>query len=105
MTNNDPVVERLDDALERAQQLEQRALRGEAIPNVEIVSEMRAVRVDLLAERRDVLIKRAEYEKRFKELDDKKLNRSPNAVRAVWLFATTVMTVIGGFTLWLVTVE
>jgi hypothetical protein len=49
----DPIVERLDDALERVRDLERRSLNGEMIAPASLVVEVRAIRDDLLAERRD----------------------------------------------------
>jgi hypothetical protein len=44
-----------------------------------------------------------DLEAQIRDLDARKLNRNSTAAKAIWLFAGTVLSVIGSFTLWLVT--
>ena len=84
----DPVLGRLDDALSRVNKIEERATKGESIPNSVIISEMRAIREDMLAERRDTSLKRKELDARLANY----LPRQPaiSIMRWVVAFITTV---------------
>jgi hypothetical protein len=94
----DPVLGRLDDALTRVNRIEERAVSGENIPNNVIISEMRAIRDDMIAERRDVLQKRKEIEEHLLNY----LPRQPavNIIRWVVGFITTLG---GAWVLWYLT--
>ena len=97
MSEQDPVLERLDDALERVRDLERRSLSGEQIPPASLVVEVRAIRDDLLAERRDRVLRDAEIHARI----DGALPRQP-WVRIGTTFLIIFTTVIGGLVLSLI---
>lgn len=94
---DDPVVERLDDALERVRDLERRAMNGEVIAPTALVVEVRAIRDDILAERRDRTARDAEIHARI----DGSLPRQPWAKIGTW-FLGIFSVVIGGLTLLLI---
>lgn len=94
----DPVIERLDDALARVSEMERRAQQGESIPNAQIVTEMRSIRDDLLAERRDVIERRERIDAQMAMF----LPRQP--YQRIGGFIVAIMgTVAGGWVLWLLT--
>lgn len=94
----DAVLGRLDDALDRVNRMEERAVKGEPIPNQVIISEMRAIRDDMIADRRDVLQKRAELDFRLSGY----LPRQP-AVNIMRWAVGAITTVAGGVLLWFLT--
>ena len=87
----DPTTERLDDALDRVRDLEHRALAGEEIPPAALVVEVRAIRDDLLAERRDRVERDAAIHARI----DGSLPRHPWAKIGTAVVAISVA-VVGG---------
>lgn len=92
---DDPVEGRLDDALDRLRDLEIRAQRGEDIPNATIVTEVRAIRDDLLAERRATQKAEKKVHDRIDYLDAKKVDKNPTANRVFWIFMTAFAGAIG----------
>jgi hypothetical protein len=98
MVEDDPVLGRLDDALQRVNKLEERAVLGEEIPNHVIVTEMRAIRDDMVAERKDTLNRRVE----FINLMATFLPRQPATTVMKWV-VTFITTVAGGLTIWWIT--
>ena len=88
---SDPITERLDDALQRVRDLELRALAGEDISNAALITETRAIRDDILAERRD----RVQRDEALHARIDGSLPRQPWArIGATFLIIFT--TVVGG---------
>lgn len=94
----DPVLGRLDDALNRTMDLERRARAGEHISPYELASEMRSIRDDLIAERRDVLIRRSELDERLTHF----LPRQPWQKIGATIGGIAV-TVVAGYVGWFVT--
>lgn len=82
--SDDPVEGRLIDALSRLRELERAAQRGESIPNDTIIAEVRAIRDDLLAERRAT-------SQAIDHLRVTKVDRNPTAVRVWWIALTAVV--------------
>ena len=82
--SDDPVEGRLIDALSRLRELERAAQRGESIPPDTIITEVRAIRDDLLAERRSTA-------KDIVELRRTKVDKNPTAARVFWIGLTAAI--------------
>lgn len=94
----DPVLGRLDDALNRVEEMERRVNKGEVLPQSTLITELRAIRDDLLAERRDVLAKREELEYRMSNF----LPRQPYQKISASVVGL-IFTLLGGWLLWIIT--
>lgn len=71
--SEDPVVNRLDDALDIARDIERRSQQGEVIPPSVLATQSRAMIDEMLAARRDEIVYRNNVENKI----DSKLNRQP----------------------------
>ena len=91
---DDPIVERYDDALERIRDLERRAETDPSVKLVTVIGEVRAIRDDILAERRDRIKKDKYFDEKILHLTDTKVDKNPNAARVFWI---TLTSVVGGF--------
>lgn len=96
-TEDDPVIERMDDALDRVRDLERRSLNGELIPPASLIVEVRAIRDDILAERRD----RVKRDKEIHDRIDGSLPRQPWA-KIAGTFIGVFVTVVGGLVVLLI---
>lgn len=98
---DDPVIERLDEALADARQHAHQVILAGDIP-AESLRMLIEVRQDLVFMSREALSHRIELHNRIDELDEKKVDKNPNTV---WLYRTmigTVLATVFGFLAWLV---
>jgi hypothetical protein len=98
----EPVIERYEDALQRVRDLELRAERDPEVRLVTVISEVRAIRDDILAERRDQIHRDKIIHERIDAVETKKVDHNPNAAKAFWIALTATA---GGFVsliVWLV---
>lgn len=98
---NDPVIERLDEALADARQKVQHVILAGDIPE-ESLRMLIEVRQDLVFMSREALNHRVELHDRIDELETKKVDKNPNTV---WLYRTmigTALATVAGLLAWLV---
>lgn len=98
---NDPVIERLDEALADARQKVQHVILAGDIPE-ESLRMLIEVRQDLVFMSREALNHRVELHDRIDELETKKVDKNPHTV---WLYRTmigTALATVAGLLAWLV---
>lgn len=98
---DDPVIERLDEALRDARFKLNKALSSGQIPD-EQLRMLIEVRQDLVFMARESLRMRQAFHERLDELDEAKVDKNPNAV---WLYRTMIGGAVAsafGLLLWLV---
>jgi hypothetical protein len=96
------VVERYDDALERLRDLERRADTDPNVKLSQVVGELRAVRDDILAERRDRINKDTFFHREIDRLQDTKVDKNPNAAKAFWITLSSAVGAIFALIVWLI---
>jgi hypothetical protein len=98
----EPIIERYQDALNRVRDLEIRAENDPNVRLVTVISEIRAIRDDILAERRDSVRQNEAIHRRMDEIESKKVDHNPNAAKAFWIALTAVVAGFVGLITWLI---
>lgn len=98
----DPVVERLDDALTDARYKLNRVIDSGLSDQAESMRMLIAVREDLIFMARQRNIEEARIHGRIDSLEEKKVDKNPNASKVFWILVTAMASGFVGLVVWLI---